>query len=59
MLDDRPLPLIEIVSPEPVFSYDAKYNSSLTEYKFDFVARRVLASGHRSGRESARFGPWA
>jgi len=36
MLDDRPLPLIEIVSPEPVFSYDAKYNSSLTEYKFDF-----------------------
>ncbi len=36
MLDDRPLPLIEIVSPEPGFSYDAKYNSSLTEYKFDF-----------------------
>jgi D-alanine-D-alanine ligase len=37
MLDDRPLPLLEIVSPELVFSYDAKYHSSLTEYKFDFA----------------------
>lgn len=36
MLDDRPLPLIEIVTPEQVFSYDAKYHSSLTEYRFDF-----------------------
>ncbi len=36
MLDDRPLPVIEIVSPECVFSYDAKYHSSLTEYRLDF-----------------------
>jgi D-alanine-D-alanine ligase len=36
MLDDRALPLIEIVTPEQVFSYDAKYHSSLTEYRFDF-----------------------
>lgn len=36
VLDDRPLPLIEIVTPEQVFSYDAKYHSSLTEYRFDF-----------------------
>jgi D-alanine-D-alanine ligase len=42
MLDEHPLPLIEVVSPEPVFSYDAKYNSSLTEYKFDFVLDDAL-----------------
>ncbi len=36
VLDDRPLPMIEIVTPERVFSYDAKYHSSLTEYRFDF-----------------------
>jgi D-alanine-D-alanine ligase len=36
VLDDVPLPTIEIVSPERVFSYDAKYHSSLTEYQFDF-----------------------
>lgn len=40
MLDDRPLPLVEIVSPEPVFSYDAKYHSSLTEYLFEFELAR-------------------
>ncbi|REK15763.1 MAG: D-alanine--D-alanine ligase [Planctomycetota bacterium] len=37
LLDDRPLPMIEIVTPEQVFSYDAKYHSSLTEYRFDFA----------------------
>jgi D-alanine-D-alanine ligase len=36
VLDDRALPLLEVVSPEPLFSYDAKYQSSLTEYRFDF-----------------------
>lgn len=36
MLDDRALPLLEIVTPERVFSYEAKYQSSLTEYRFDF-----------------------
>jgi D-alanine-D-alanine ligase len=36
VLDDRPLPLVEILSPERVFSYEAKYASSLTEYRFDF-----------------------
>ena len=36
MLDDKPLPLVEIVSPEQFFSYDAKYHNSLTEYRFDF-----------------------
>lgn len=36
VLGDQPLPLIEIVTPELVFSYHAKYHSSLTEYRFDF-----------------------
>jgi D-alanine-D-alanine ligase len=36
VLDQRSMPLIEIVSPERVFSYEAKYHSSLTEYRFDF-----------------------
>jgi D-alanine-D-alanine ligase len=36
LLDDVALPTIEIVTPEAVFSYDAKYHSSLTEYLFDF-----------------------
>jgi D-alanine-D-alanine ligase len=49
MLDDRPLPLIEIVTPEQVFSYDAKYHSSLTEYRFDFhladeVRERIVSA---------------
>jgi D-alanine-D-alanine ligase len=49
LLDDRPLPMIEIVTPEPVFSYDAKYHSSLTEYRFDFV----LAEPERARIEQA------
>lgn len=36
VLGDRALPMIEIVSPEPLFSYDAKYASVQTEYRFDF-----------------------
>ncbi len=36
VLDERALPIIEIVTPERVFSYEAKYASSLTEYRFDF-----------------------
>jgi D-alanine-D-alanine ligase len=33
---ERTLPIIEIVSPEPVFSYHAKYASKQTKYRFDF-----------------------
>jgi D-alanine-D-alanine ligase len=36
VLDDRALPMLEIVSPEPLFSFEAKYASSLTEYRFEF-----------------------
>jgi len=40
MIDDRPLPLVEIVTPERLFSYEAKYHSSLTECRFDFPLAR-------------------
>jgi D-alanine-D-alanine ligase len=35
LLDRRPLPLLEIVSQEKLFSFDAKYSSPTTEYRFD------------------------
>jgi D-alanine-D-alanine ligase len=37
VLGDRPFPLLEILTPERFFSFDAKYQSSLTEYRFDFM----------------------
>jgi D-alanine-D-alanine ligase len=36
VIDEMPLPPIEIVTPEPVFTYEAKYSSPSTEYLFDF-----------------------
>lgn len=36
VLGDLVLPLIEVVTPERIFSYQAKYQSTLTEYRFDF-----------------------
>lgn len=36
VLGDLALPLIEVVTAELVFSYEAKYESPLTEYRFDF-----------------------
>jgi D-alanine-D-alanine ligase len=36
LVGERALPIIEIVTPEPTFSYEAKYISSLTEHRFDF-----------------------
>ena len=35
VLGRDPLPLLEIVTPSPIFSYDAKYSSRATEYRFD------------------------
>ncbi len=35
LLDRRPLPLLEIAAAEPVFSFDAKYSSAETEYRFE------------------------
>jgi D-alanine-D-alanine ligase len=48
LIDERPLPIVEIVTPERFFTYDAKYHSSLTEYRLDFALaaqeRELLAS---------------
>jgi D-alanine-D-alanine ligase len=35
VLDRRPLPVLEIIAAENVFSFDAKYSSPATEYRFD------------------------
>ncbi len=35
-IDQRALPPLEIVTPEATFSYEAKYASKLTEYRFEF-----------------------
>lgn len=35
LLGRRPLPLLEIVTPRSLFDYEAKYESALTEYRFD------------------------
>ncbi|HKD38445.1 MAG TPA: D-alanine--D-alanine ligase [Pirellulales bacterium] len=35
LLGRRPLPLLEVVAHEQLFSFDAKYSSSTTEYRFD------------------------
>lgn len=36
LVDEQALPPIEIVTPERVFSYEAKYQSAATEYRFEF-----------------------
>jgi D-alanine-D-alanine ligase len=35
VLDRRPLPVLEIVAAEGLFSFDAKYSSPTTEYRFE------------------------
>ncbi len=35
VLDRRPLPLLEIVAAELIFSFDAKYSSPETDYRFE------------------------
>ncbi len=61
VLGERTLPILEIVSPDRVFSYDAKYASAATEYRFDFelaTATRVQMLQAASGatRRSIRAG---
>jgi D-alanine-D-alanine ligase len=35
VLDRRPLPVLEIVAADSIFSFNAKYSSPQTEYRFD------------------------
>ncbi len=36
LLGRDPLPMIEIVQPQSIFGYDAKYSSASTQYRFEF-----------------------
>lgn len=50
VIDDEPLPLIQIRTPHDFFDYDAKYQDEKTQYLFDFtepaaVVERVRAAG--------------
>ncbi len=58
LIDEQALPPIEIVSPERVFSYAAKYQSAETEYRFEFelaepvrddMMRAAVAAGQAVG----------
>jgi D-alanine-D-alanine ligase len=58
LLDDRALPPIEILTPERVFSYAAKYQSTATEFCFDFdlgeserdrIVQAAVAAGRALG----------
>ena len=46
--------MLEIVAAETVFSYDAKYSSPLTEYRFDFDLPSATRRRDCSRRPSAR-----
>jgi D-alanine-D-alanine ligase len=49
----RPLPLMEIVTPRGLFDYEAKYESALTEYRFDHGLSEPSAGGIRDLAVSA------
>jgi D-alanine-D-alanine ligase len=35
LLGRQPLPLIEVIAPQPIFTYNAKYSERKTQYRFD------------------------
>lgn len=43
LLGRQPLPLIEIITPRGLFDYEAKYESALTEYRFEHGLREAVA----------------
>ncbi|MGH7138515.1 MAG: D-alanine--D-alanine ligase [Pirellulales bacterium] len=45
LLGRQPLPLLEIVTPRALFDYEAKYESALTEYRFDHGLPDAPAQG--------------
>jgi D-alanine-D-alanine ligase len=54
LVDDEPLPLIEIESPRAIFDYRAKYEDPATVYRFDYsVPHHVTASIVEAGRSAA------
>jgi D-alanine-D-alanine ligase len=54
LLEDEPLPLIQIESPRAIFDFRAKYEDEATVYRFDYsVARHVADSIVEAGRSAA------
>lgn len=54
LLDDEPLPLIQIETPREFFDFTAKYEDASTVYRFDFsVPAHVSSSIVESGRQAA------
>lgn len=43
LLGRRPMPLLEIVTPRALFDYEAKYESALTEHRFDHALSDAVA----------------
>ena len=43
LLDRTPLPMIEVISPQSVFDYEAKYFSNSTRYEFEIELPRSVA----------------
>lgn len=43
VLGRRPLPLIEIITPRALFDYEAKYESALTQYRFEHGLSETLS----------------
>jgi D-alanine-D-alanine ligase len=43
LLDRTPLPMIEVISPQSVFDYEAKYFSNSTRYEFEIELPRGVA----------------
>jgi D-alanine-D-alanine ligase len=54
MLDDEPLPLIQIETPRAFFDYHAKYEDQATVYRFEFdVSEHVRSSIVEVGLQAA------
>jgi D-alanine-D-alanine ligase len=54
LLDDEPLPLIQITTPREFFDFTAKYEDPATQYRFQFAeSRAAVASLVDAGRRAA------
>jgi D-alanine-D-alanine ligase len=54
LVDDEPLPLIQITTPREFFDFTAKYEDPATQYRFQFAeSRAAVASLIDAGRRAA------
>jgi D-alanine-D-alanine ligase len=55
LLDDEPLPLIQVSTPREFFDFTAKYEDPATEYRFEFAESRAeISSLVDAGNRAAR-----